>query len=94
LRAVAWAALCLDLVVFAQLGYGLLTQRSGPDTDPALRGLTVMLGSGLLGVVILLVVSSRLHSRAGLWIALACAALPLLWTRSSKACGNDCAKPS
>jgi hypothetical protein len=39
-----------------------------------------MLGSGLIGVLILLVVSSRLHSRAGLWIALACAALPLLWT--------------
>ena len=39
-----------------------------------------VIGSGLLGVLILLVVSSRLHSRAGLWIALACAALPLLWT--------------
>jgi hypothetical protein len=80
LRAVAWTALLLDFVVLAQLGFGMLTQRTGPETDPSLRGLTVMLGSGLLGVVILLVVSSRLHSRAGLWIALGCAALPLLWT--------------
>jgi hypothetical protein len=80
LRAVAWAAFMLDLVVLVQLGYGLVTQRGGPDTDPALRGLALMLGPGLLAILILLIVSSRLHSKAGLWIALACAALPLLWT--------------
>jgi hypothetical protein len=80
LRAVAWAAFMLDLVVLVQLGYGLVTQRGGPDTDPALRGLTVMLGSGLLATLFLLVVSSWLRSMAGLWVSLGCAAVPLLWT--------------
>ena len=80
LRAAGWTVFLLDLVVLAQLGYGILTQRGGPDADPALRGLTLMLGSGLLGILILLVVSSRLRSTAGLWISLGCAAVPLLWT--------------
>ena len=80
LRAAAWTAFLLDVVILAQLGYGLLTQRGGPGADPALRGLAVMLGSGLLGLLVLLAVSSRLHSKPGLWISLGCAALPLLWT--------------
>jgi hypothetical protein len=80
LRAAGWTVFLLDLVVLAQLGYGILMQRGGPDADAALRGLTLMLGSGLLGILILLVVSSRLHSKAGLWISLGCAAVPLLWT--------------
>jgi len=80
LRAVAWTAFLLDVVILAQLGYGLLTQRAGPDADAALRGLTVMLGSGLLGILVLLVVSSRLNSKPGLFLSLGCAAVPLLWT--------------
>ena len=80
LRAAAWAAFLLDLVILAQLGYGLLTQRGGPGADPALRGLTLMLGSGLLGILVLLVVSTRLHSKPGLWLSLGGAAMPLLWT--------------
>lgn len=70
----------LDVVILAQLGYGLLTHRGGPGADPALRGLTLMLGSGLLGILVLLVVSSRLHSKPGLWLSLGCAGVPLLWT--------------
>ena len=69
----------LDLVVLAQLVWGVLTQPGGPAADPVLRGLTLMLGSGLLGIAILLVVSSWLRSGAGLWVALGCAAVPLLW---------------
>ena len=80
LRAAAWTAFLLDVVILAQLGYGLVTQRAGPDANPALRGLTAMLGSGLLGVVVLLVVSSRVRSKPGLWLSLGCAAVPLLWT--------------
>ena len=79
LRAAAWAVFLLDLVILAQLGYGLLTQHGGPEADPAVRGLALMLGSGLLGIAILLIASSRLPSRAGLWISLGCAAVPLLW---------------
>jgi len=80
LRAAAWTAFLLDVVILAQLGYGLLTKRGGPGADPALRSLTVMLGSGLLGVLVLLIVSSRLHSKPGVWISLGCAAVPFLWT--------------
>jgi hypothetical protein len=80
LRAAAWAVLLLDLVVLGQLAFGLLTQPSGSVADPALRGLTVMLGSGLLATLFLLVVSSWLRSMPGLWVSLGCAAVPLLWT--------------
>ena len=80
LRAAAWAVLLLDLVVVAQLAFGLLTQQGGSGADPVLRGLTVMLGSGLLATLFLLVVSSWLHSMAGLWVSFGCAAVPLLWT--------------
>ena len=80
LRAAAWTVFLLDVVILAQLGYGVLTQRAGPDANSALRGLTVMLGSGLLGILVLLVVSSRLYSKPGLFLSLGCAAVPLLWT--------------
>ena len=73
LRAAAWAMLLLDLVVLGQLAFGLVTQQGGSGADPALRGLTVMLGSGVLATLFLLVVSSWLHSIAGLWISLGCA---------------------
>ena len=80
LRAAAWTALLLDLVVLGQLAFGLVTQQGGSGADPALRGLTVLLGSGLLATLFLLVVSSWLRSMAGLWVSLGCAAVPLLWT--------------
>jgi hypothetical protein len=80
LRAAAWTVFLLDVVILAQLGYGIVTLRGGPAADPALRGLTLMLGSGLLGILVLLVVSTRLHSKPGLWLSVGCAAVPLLWT--------------
>ncbi len=78
LRAAAWAVFCFDLVILAQLGYGAATA-DDPALQGPVRGLTMMLGAGLLGVAFLLILGSRLHSRAGLWIALVCAAVPLLW---------------
>ncbi len=80
LRLAAWSVFSLDLVILAQLAYGLLLQRSGAEPDPVVRGLSVMLGSGLSGIAILLIVSSRLRSQTGLWLSLGFAAVPLLWT--------------
>ena len=78
LRAAAWTVFLLDLVVLGQLGYWLLTQ-----TDPLgrniLSGVTLMLGSGLAGIFVVLVASASLSSRAGYWVALVCGAVPLLW---------------
>lgn len=79
LRFAAWSVFGFDLVVLAQLLYGLLTRHGGPAADPAVRGLAVMLGSALLGILVLLSVSSWLRSRGGLWLSLGCAAVPLLW---------------
>ena len=82
LRAAAWTVFLLDLVVLGQLGYWLLTQ-----TDPLgrniLSGVTLMLGSGLAGIFVVLVASSWLDSRAGYWVALVCGAIPLLWVVSA-----------
>jgi hypothetical protein len=79
LRLAAWSTFGLDLVVLAQLLYGMLTQHGGPAADPAVRGLAVILGSALLAIAVLLSVSSWLRSRSGLWISLGCAAVPLSW---------------
>lgn len=76
LRLAAWSVFSLDLVVFAQLLHNLLTLRGDPA---AVRGLAVMLGSALLGILVLLVVSTRLRSRGGLWLSTGLAAVPLLW---------------
>jgi hypothetical protein len=79
LRLFAWGVFLLDLVVLAQLGFNWLTQRGGPDAEAAVRGLTVMLGSALAGIAVLLTVSTRMRIREGLWISLALGAVPLLW---------------
>ena len=79
LRAAAWAVFSLDLVILAQLLYGLMSPGGDAADQALLRNLAMLLGSGLLGVVVVLVVSSRLGSRAGLWVALVCGALPLVW---------------
>lgn len=79
LRLGAWSVFLLDLVVLLQLVYNLLTMRGGPEAMPAVRGLTVMLGSGLLGIAVLLIVSTWLRSREGLWISMGLGAVPLLW---------------
>src|SRR5207247_1465007 len=83
LRAAAWAVFSLDLVVFAQLLYDLLAPSGEPDAQALVRGLALMLGSGLAGVAIVLAVSSWLRSRVGLWVSLVCGALPLLWVLSA-----------
>jgi hypothetical protein len=79
LRLAAWSVFLLDLVVLLQLLYNLLIQRGGPEAMPAVRGLAVMLGSALAGIAVLLVVSSWMRLREGLWISLALAVVPLLW---------------
>ncbi len=91
LRAAAWAVFCLDLVILAQLVYELVAVANGPAAQASVRGLAMMLGSGLLGVAILLSVSTALRSAAGLWLSLACGAVPMLWVALaiSRACGND-----
>ena len=79
LRGAAWAVFLLDLVILAQLVYGWVTVRGGPTAEAMLRGLSLMLGAALVGLLILLVASSRMHSRAGLSLALLFGAVPLLW---------------
>ena len=80
LRLFAWGVFLLDVVVLLQLVYNLLTQRGGPEAMPAVRGLTVMLGSGLLGIAVLLSISSWMRIREGLWISLGLGLVPLLWS--------------
>lgn len=70
----------LDLVILFQMAYAVATGSGGGPTGQALlRGFTIMLASALLGVGIVLVISSWKRSAIGLWVALICAALPLLW---------------
>jgi len=84
LRTVAWTVFALDLVILVQTGYAALTGGGGGPTGQALlRGFTLMLASWLLGVGIVLIVSSWRRSALGLWVSLVFAALPLLWVGSS-----------
>jgi len=78
LRAAAWTVFLLDLVVLGQLGYWLLIT-SEPLGRNILSGVTLMLGSGIAGILVVLVASTWLRSRAGYWVALVCGAAPLLW---------------
>ncbi len=78
LRGAAWAVFCLDLVILVQAGYAALTE-TGPTAQALMRGFTVLLASGLLGVAVVLIASSWRRSRLGLWVSLVCAAVPLLW---------------
>ena len=84
LRTAAWTVFAFDLVILAQTGYAALTGGGGGPTGQALlRGFTLMLASWLLGVGVVLIVSSWRRSALGLWISLIFAALPLLWVGSS-----------
>ena len=82
LRPAAWTVFLMDLVVLGQLGYWLLTS-SDPLGRNILSGLTLMLGSGLAGILVVLTVSAWARSRAGYWVALVCGAAPLLWVVSA-----------
>jgi len=79
LRGAAWTVFALDLVILAQLVYAVLLKNGGPTAQSIAQGLAMMLGAGLLGVGILLAVSSRLRSLVGLWLGLVLAAIPLCW---------------
>ena len=84
LRTAAWTVFALDLVILAQSGYAALTGGGGGPTGQALlRGFTLMLASWLLGVGVVLIVSSWRRSALGLWLSLVFAALPLLWVGSN-----------
>lgn len=78
LRAAAWTVFCLDLVILGQLGYAALTA-TGPTAQALMRDVTVLLASGLLGIAVVLIVSSWRRSTLGLWVSLVCAVVPLLW---------------
>ena len=80
LRTAAWTVFALDLVILAQMAYAVASGSGGGPTGQALlRGFTLMLASGLLGILIVLIVSSWKRNVIGLWVSLICAALPLLW---------------
>jgi hypothetical protein len=79
MRLGARAVFLLDLVVLLQLFYNLLILRDDPEAQGALRGLLTVLGPLLAGTGVLLIVSTWLRSRAGLWIALVLGGLPLFF---------------
>jgi len=84
LRTAAWTVFALDLVILAQSGYAALTGGGGgPTGQTLLRAFSMLLASWLLGVGIVLIVSSWRRSALGLWISLVFAAPPLLWVGSS-----------
>jgi hypothetical protein len=84
LRTAAWTVFALDLVILAQSGYAALTGGGGgPTGQTLLRAFSMLLASWLLGVGIVLIVSSWRRSALGLWVSLVFAALPLLWVGSS-----------
>ena len=84
LRTAAWTVFALDLVILAQSGYAALTAGGGgPTGQTLLRAFSMLLASWLLGVGIVLIVSSWRRSALGLWVSLVFAALPLLWVGSS-----------
>jgi hypothetical protein len=79
LRGAAWTVFALDLVILGQMLFEVLEKRGGPTAQAIAQGLTMMLGAGLLGVGLLLAVSSWLRSAAGLWLGLVLAAIPFCW---------------
>jgi hypothetical protein len=62
-----------------QLFYNLLILRDDPSARTAARGLLILLGPMLAGTGVLLIVSTWLRSRGGLWIALGLSAIPLFF---------------
>ena len=79
LRLGAWAVFLLDLVLVLQLLYNLLILRDDQAAQTAARGLLIVLGPMLAGTGVLLIVSTWLRSRGGLWIALGIGAIPLFF---------------
>ena len=79
LRGAAWTVFALDLVILAQMANAAVSGDGGPTGQAGLRGLTVMLGSAMAGIAVVLIFSSWKRNTVGLWVALICAAIPLLW---------------
>ena len=79
LRLGAWAVFLLDLVLVLQLLYNLLILRDDQAAQTAARGLLIVLGPMLAGTGVLLIVSTWLRSRGGLWITLGIGAIPLFF---------------
>ena len=79
LRLAAWTVFALDLVILAQMAYAGVSGDGDQSERAALRGVAVMLASGLAGIAIVLIVSSWKRNIIGLWVSLICAAIPLLW---------------
>ena len=79
LRGIAWAVFALDLVILAQFGWAIVQKSGGPTAQAITLAVAFMLGCWLLGIAVLLGVSTWLGSRFGLWFGLVCAALPLSW---------------
>jgi hypothetical protein len=79
LRLAAWAVFLLDLVLLLQLLYNLLILRDDPEAQMAVRGLLTLLGPMLAGIGVLLIVSTWLRSREGLWIAIVLGSVPLFF---------------
>ena len=72
----------LDLVVLALMVRDLLMAKFGYTGRVLATGLTEVLGAWVAIVGLILFVSWRRRSRVGLWVALVCGALPLLWVWS------------
>ena len=72
----------LDLVVLALMVRDLLVGEFGDADRGVAVGLTQRIGALLVFGVVVLVASWWRESRFGLWVALVCGALPLLWVWS------------
>ena len=79
LRLGAWSVFLLDIVVLLQLGYNLALPREDPAAQSAIRGLLSLLTPMLAGTGVLLIVSTWMRSRTGLWISLALGCIPLFF---------------
>ena len=87
LQATAWTLFALDFVVLAMIVREVLVGEVGCgercDAEQALATTASLVAAAwLLMIGLILIVSGRRASRAGLWIALVGAALPLLWAWS------------
>jgi hypothetical protein len=78
LRVAAGLVFALDLAVLALM---VAAEFGDPGGAPA-TGLTGVVGAWLAFAGIILALSWWRESRLGLWVALVCGALPLLWVWS------------
>ena len=82
LRAAAAAVFGLDLVVLGLMIRDLMVAEFGPTGRVQATVFTEATGAWIAVVGLVLVASWWRGSRFGIWVALACGALPLLWVWS------------